>query len=149
MSDGGRGRSIDRRAFLGRMAVTVGAAPLIAGGWAAVGCGAPGPVDDSVPVPLADLAVGERTVVTWREQPVEILRGPDGIRALSLRCTHFSCRVRWEEAEGQYHCPCHQGRFDADGRPIAGPPETPLHAVPFRVEGEVVWIGRESAGPAA
>ena len=48
---------------------------------------------------------------------------PAGSHARSLLCTHFGCRVVWEPARGQrYRCPCHQGWFDADGRPVAGPP---------------------------
>jgi Rieske Fe-S protein len=131
----------DRRVFLERMAFAAGAAPMIAGGALSVGCGPGGPDDDSVAVPLADLAPGARTVVVWREQPVEVLRQADGVRVLSLLCTHFSCRVRWEESAGEYVCPCHDGRFDADGRPIAGPPDAPLRAIPFVVEEGMVRIG--------
>ncbi|MCC7439915.1 MAG: Rieske (2Fe-2S) protein [Armatimonadetes bacterium] len=67
---------------------------------------------------------------------------PDGtIRAISLRCTHTGCPVHWVDASREFHCACHGGRFDAEGRVIAGPPPRPLQRL--RVEeigGNVVVI---------
>ena len=58
---------------------------------------------------------------------------PDGsLRAISLRCTHTGCPVRWVDASREFHCSCHGGRFDADGKVIAGPPPRPLERL--RVE---------------
>lgn len=45
---------------------------------------------------------------------------------LSARCTHASCAVNWVPAENCFLCPCHQGKFDASGKNIAGPPPAPL-----------------------
>ncbi len=44
----------------------------------------------------------------------------------SARCTHASCAVNWVPAENCFLCPCHQGKFDASGKNIAGPPPAPL-----------------------
>ncbi len=43
-------------------------------------------------------------------------------QAFSSTCPHLGCKVRWEEEEGHYLCPCHMGIFDADGIAISGPP---------------------------
>ncbi|MBW2525904.1 MAG: Rieske (2Fe-2S) protein, partial [Deltaproteobacteria bacterium] len=68
-------------------------------------------------------------------------RGPgDGAAdylALSARCPHLGCRVSWNGVRGEYECPCHQGRFDATGEPLAGPPleaGTPLDSYPLQVD---------------
>lgn len=45
---------------------------------------------------------------------------------LSSLCTHAGCSVTWKDAENKFHCPCHQGFFDAEGKNIAGPPPRPL-----------------------
>jgi len=132
----------DRRRFLGWMATAPVAATAAAVGLADVACAPGGPSDDAVRVDLADLAPGERRVVRWRDKPVEIVRTEDGVRARSLLCTHFSCTVRWVEAEGEYRCPCHGGRFDGDGRPVGGPPVAPLPDVPVTLDGDVAWVGR-------
>jgi Rieske Fe-S protein len=66
-------------------------------------------------------------------------REDDGqITALSARCTHAGCAVEWREAQKQFLCPCHQGRFDDSGRNISGPPLHPLErlTVEQTAEGE-------------
>ena len=52
----------------------------------------------------------------------------------SSTCTHLACNVIWQEATGIFECPCHSGRFDAEGQPIAGPPTRPLSVLEHKVE---------------
>jgi Rieske Fe-S protein len=52
----------------------------------------------------------------------------------SAACTHLDCTVTWRDEAQGFECPCHSGRFDADGRPIAGPPTRPLAILEHRVE---------------
>lgn len=42
--------------------------------------------------------------------------------ALSNVCPHLGCRVHWEPQNDRFFCPCHNGAFDAQGHPTAGPP---------------------------
>jgi Rieske Fe-S protein len=58
-----------------------------------------------------------------------------------LVCTHFGCVVRWVESEGTYKCPCHEGRFDANGEVLGGPPTRRLFLVPVSVSGKTVTLG--------
>jgi nitrite reductase/ring-hydroxylating ferredoxin subunit len=60
-----------------------------------------------------------------------LLRRGGGVVAFRARCTHLGCRVR--PAEGGFHCPCHDGRFDLDGRPAGGPVTRPLERIEARV----------------
>ena len=34
---------------------------------------------------------------------------------LSATCTHLGCTVKWDEAKGEFRCPCHDGRYAPDG----------------------------------
>ena len=81
--------------------------------------------------------VAERQADGWyesrRETVVYIDREGDGYRALSATCTHLGCRVRWDEAATEFHCPCHGGVYDREGRVVSGPPPTPLARLPVRV----------------
>lgn len=99
-------------------------------------------------VSLADLPEGRRVRVLRGEEPVELVRTGATVRARSLWCTHLGCEVRWNEAAATYDCPCHDGRYDADGRVLAGPPTAALRAVATRLVGDrlVLLDARPTAG---
>jgi glycine/D-amino acid oxidase-like deaminating enzyme/nitrite reductase/ring-hydroxylating ferredoxin subunit len=48
------------------------------------------------------------------------------LHAVSLRCTHLGCYLRFNHAERSWDCPCHGSRFDVDGNVLEGPATTPL-----------------------
>lgn len=60
--------------------------------------------------------------------------------AFSLVCTHLGCIVKWEPAKRDFHCPCHAGKFDENGQPIAGPPPKPLPKYKVVVEGTDIFV---------
>jgi len=68
------------------------------------------------------------------DKPGILVKGPGGEwRAFSAICTHLSCTVRFVADKQQIWCPCHNGRFDLNGRNIPGtPPPRPLE--PLRVQ---------------
>ncbi len=57
-----------------------------------------------------------------------------GLRVFSSTCTHLACNVIWRPEAKVFQCPCHSGRFDANGQPIAGPPTKPLAVLKHKVE---------------
>jgi cytochrome b6-f complex iron-sulfur subunit len=75
------------------------------------------------------------------DRAVELVRTFDGVRARSLLCTHQGCNVRWVEEQDCYVCPCHDGRFDAQGRPVYGPPREPLRDLDVTVTETEVIVG--------
>jgi len=137
--DAGRtARGVTRRAALGLAA----AAPLA--GIAALACRRAPPPPGTV-VPLAALPVGERVRLLHGEEPVELVRTADGsVTARSLWCTHVGCEVTFRPETGEYECPCHDGRFAADGRPLAGPPTRPLRTLPTHLEADRLILPFES-----
>jgi len=75
----------------------------------------------------ADIAAGEAAVVADGTGRKGVYRDPDGVcHAVSLRCTHLGCLVRFNAAETSWDCPCHGSRFDVDGTVLEGPATTPL-----------------------
>ncbi len=70
---------------------------------------------------------------TRRQSVVYIDKDGDEYRALSATCTHLGCRVRWDEANTQYRCPCHGGVFDRAGNVVEGPPPSGLTRLNVRV----------------
>jgi Rieske Fe-S protein len=72
--------------------------------------------------PPAALRPGEGTVVRSGLAQHAVHRDRDGaLHALSARCTHLGCIVRWNAPEQTWDCPCHGSRFGADGEVISGP----------------------------
>jgi Rieske Fe-S protein len=61
--------------------------------------------------------------------------------AISSRCAHLGCPVRWVDAAERFICPCHGGVYDLLGRRVGGPPVRPLDRFYTRVVGENVQIG--------
>ncbi|MDT7803156.1 MAG: hypothetical protein QOI78_6589 [Actinomycetota bacterium] len=49
-----------------------------------------------------------------------------GVHAVSLRCTHLGCLLRFNGAERSWDCSCHGSRFDVDGAVLEGPATRPL-----------------------
>jgi Rieske Fe-S protein len=48
------------------------------------------------------------------------------LHAVSIRCTHQGCILRFNAAETSWDCPCHGSRFDVDGAVLEGPAVAPL-----------------------
>jgi menaquinol-cytochrome c reductase iron-sulfur subunit len=53
--------------------------------------------------------------------------------AISSRCAHLGCPVRWVDAAERFICPCHGGVYDLLGRRVGGPPVRPLDRFYTRV----------------
>ena len=65
------------------------------------------------------------------------------IVAISAGCTHLGCIVTWDEAEKVFKCPCHDGRFDVDGKVISGPPPAPLKRHKTRTDNGKIFLATE------
>ena len=61
--------------------------------------------------------------------------------AVSNRCAHLGCPVRFVEAAGNFICPCHGGVYGFRGEVIGGPPVRPLDRFQTRVVDGNVEIG--------
>ena len=70
---------------------------------------------------------GEARVVPDGLGKKGIYRDENGnAHAVSLRCTHLGCLVRFNAAERSWDCPCHGSRFAVDGSVLEGPAVQPL-----------------------
>jgi glycine/D-amino acid oxidase-like deaminating enzyme/nitrite reductase/ring-hydroxylating ferredoxin subunit len=70
---------------------------------------------------------GEARVVPDGVGKKGVYRDESGaLHAVSLRCTHLGCLLRFNAAERSWDCPCHGSRFDVDGNVLEGPAVQPL-----------------------
>jgi menaquinol-cytochrome c reductase iron-sulfur subunit len=61
--------------------------------------------------------------------------------ALSSRCMHLGCPVRYVQAAERFICPCHGGVYDFRGKVAGGPPVRPLDRFYTRLNNGYVQIG--------
>ena len=61
--------------------------------------------------------------------------------ALSNRCMHLGCPVRFVGASARFICPCHGGVYDFTGSVEGGPPVRPLDRFYTRVREGQVEVG--------
>jgi cytochrome b6-f complex iron-sulfur subunit len=73
-------------------------------------------------------------------------RTSDGILALYRKCVHLGCVVPWNDAEDQFHCPCHGSLYDRKGEVQGGPAPRPLDVFPITLDGGnlVVDTGKQT-----
>ena len=66
-------------------------------------------------------------IVPVSGQRVIVLQAPDQkLFAFSAKCSHEGCTITYQPAQSVLWCPCHDGRFDMNGRVVSGPPPQPL-----------------------
>ena len=88
--------------------------------------------------------IGEagKTTVYVRQGDAETLgEDPNEYIAISTRCAHLGCPVRYVQAASNFICPCHGGVYDFQGKVIGGPPVRPLDRFQTRVSDGEVEIG--------
>jgi quinol---cytochrome c reductase iron-sulfur subunit, bacillus type len=84
--------------------------------------------------------VGKTTAYVRRGSP-DLGEDPGEYLAVSTRCAHLGCPVRFVQAAKNFICPCHGGVYDFEGKRIGGPPVRPLDRFQTRVRGEFVELG--------
>lgn len=95
-----------------------------------------------VTVQEGEVREGEAKFFQYIGSAAVLVRKRDGVLvALSAVCTHMGCIVQWQKDRQEFLCPCHAGRYTADGAVIAGPPPRPLPKLPFAVANGIITIG--------
>ncbi len=117
--------------------------------WQDVGPEADLPNDTYVPRVITEIqgvgATGNTTVYMRQRNPkIDTIDKPDQynqVIALSTRCMHLGCPVRFVEAASRFICPCHGGVYDFQGSRTGGPPVRPLDRFYTRLKAGRVQIG--------
>ena len=105
------------------------------------------PVDYTPTVITIEPAVGEAGMsLAYVRRHNPAIDGPvkdqyDRVIAISSRCVHVGCPVRWVAASESFICPCHGGVYDIVGRRIGGPPPRPLDRFYTLIRRGQVFIG--------
>jgi len=86
--------------------------------------------------------VGKTTVYVRRHNPQRDTSNEDlPYVAISTRCAHLGCPVRYFQASRRFVCPCHGGVYGFQGEVVGGPPVRPLDRFYTRVRKGRVQLG--------
>jgi menaquinol-cytochrome c reductase iron-sulfur subunit len=94
---------------------------------------------------IADIGEAGKTTIYVRGEAKEARPGQKPAveyLAVSTRCTHAGCPVRYVQASRRFICPCHGGVYDDQGKRTGGPPVRPLD----RFDTRVTRAGRVEVG---
>jgi len=90
-----------------------------------------------------EIPVGAAHFFNFQGRPAVVLQpAPGSFVALTAVCTHLGCIVKWVDDKGECRCPCHGGRFSAEGKVLGGPPPQPLEAYVVTLEENDLVVGR-------
>jgi menaquinol-cytochrome c reductase iron-sulfur subunit len=116
--------------------------------WQPIGAAADFAADQYVPKVIVETegigVVGQTTLYVRARNP-DIDTEPEDeynqFIAISNRCMHLGCPVRYVPASERFICPCHGGVYDFRGGVSGGPPVRPLDRFYTRVRNDQVEIG--------
>ena len=116
--------------------------------WQAIGPPDEFPQDTYVPKVITIVAgigqAGKSTAYVRKRDPKVDTDNPDIYNqyvAISTRCMHLGCPVRFVEAAGRFICPCHGGVYNFEGLVDGGPPVRPLDRFYTRIRNGQVELG--------
>lgn len=94
---------------------------------------------------LSELKSDEGIIVRFGNKPVIVVKTPKNeLKAFSAICTHLDCTVQYRKDMGMIWCACHNGKYDLNGRNVAGPPPRPLDEYKIVIQGENVFVSKKS-----
>ncbi len=111
----------------------------------------PPEVAESTAAVVVAAAADELGPNEWKTFPMGstpgiLIHKPDGSYVAFIAvCTHLDCTVQYRGDLTQMWCPCHNGRFDLNGRNVAGPPPRPLEALTVNLRDDEVVVSRGAA----
>lgn len=134
-----KGKNPDRRKFIRTMAMGT-AGMLVLGSLESCK-----PEDPEMKVgTVADWEAKGELTGEFNGNSILVRKGKSGDPVIfSLTCTHKQCTVSWKPSAMQFQCPCHEGKYDAEGKVVSGPPPRPLIRYRHEVRDREIWVINE------
>jgi len=110
----------------------------------------PPPVSESTNLSVVAARVGELKdnsgkVFKFGSEPAILIHTVGGkYRAFTAVCTHLGCTVQYRSDLHEIWCPCHNGKYDLQGRNVSGPPPRPLAQYQVHIQGGDVVVVRNA-----
>lgn len=85
-------------------------------------------------------------IFKFKNKPAILVKTPTGnYRAFSAECTHLQCIVEHQPDNKVFFCNCHGGKYNLDGKNIAGPPPLPLEEYDVATENGEITVSVRKA----
>jgi cytochrome b6-f complex iron-sulfur subunit len=110
----------------GESAATTGAAIAASGGFKAVGTVAQ--LDKA-----GSISIDQVLVIRDPASKTKLI-------AVNPTCTHKGCSVKWQAANKNFECPCHDAHYTAEGKVQSGPAPRPLATYSAKIAGGKVLV---------
>ncbi len=93
---------------------------------------------------LSEIEKDSGKIIKFGTKPVILIRTVnDELIAMSATCTHLDCTVQYKNDLGLIWCACHNGKYDLNGKNIAGPPPRPLDEFRVVIQGGEILISKK------
>jgi len=80
--------------------------------------------------------------ITSEKSTAWVVKQPDNqVVAFGPQCTHLGCAYHWEDAKGEFLCPCRSSLFAPDGKVVSGPAPRPLDRYQSKIQGNKLLVG--------
>ena len=102
------------------------------------------PTNSVMAAKVGELPVNSGKIFKFGSKPGLLINASDGsLRAFSATCTHLDCIVQYRPDLQTIWCACHNGRYDLNGKNIAGPPPRPLEEYEVRTRGGEIVVSKK------
>ena len=78
-----------------------------------------------------------------RKYTVYLHKSEHGLKCFDPACTHLGCKIKFQDDQRRYFCPCHGGIFSENGAVVSGPPPTGLIEHPVKVANGRILVSRQ------
>lgn len=93
---------------------------------------------------VSEIERGSGKIIKFGTKPVIVIKTPDDeVKAFAATCTHLDCTVQYRRDMELIWCACHNGKYDLNGRNIAGPPPRPLDEFRVVVQGDEILVSKK------
>jgi menaquinol-cytochrome c reductase iron-sulfur subunit len=94
---------------------------------------------------VGELQPNSGKIFKFGSKPGILIMTPSGTyKAFSALCTHLDCTVQYRSDFQHIWCACHNGRFDLNGKNVAGPPPSPLEEYNVAVVKEEIIVSKKA-----
>lgn len=103
----------------------------------------PAPTDVDFTIDLNDSDYSDLNTVggyIYEDDIIVVQMNTGDYAALSKKCTHQLCTVKYRPAINQFECLCHNAFFDSKGEVISGPPNIPLKEYNTELNGTLLHV---------